>query len=257
MQTGKTKLTLSQRLRLPEPSPAWLLRTAFFFVLAYIAIWILSLTAVASARGEIDGRITAGGYLLATGLHGVVVIGAVVQWARRRLGGKWLAGLRLSNGRGAQSGQIVITLLIGLGAAWALDLMGGLVGAKDWLDIPAQFNGLLEPVSLTWALGAMSVVLLQPIAETLIFSGLLYPATARRSGENVMAIVGVGIVYMLVSIFLSVQQGSNWFNIVLPLLTMLFVVGVRAYTQSTRSAIMARIGFGLFVLLVAIIRPGA
>lgn len=256
MQTGKTKLTFSQRLRLPEPSPAWMLRTAFFFVLAYIAIWILSLTAVASARGEIDGRITADGYLLATGLHGVVVIGTVVQWARRRLAGKWLTGLRLSDGRGSQGGQIALSLMIGLGTAWALDLMGGLLGAKNWLDIPAQFNGLLEPISVTWVLGAISVVLLLPVSETLIFSGLLYPATARRTGENVMAIVGTGVVYMLVSIFLSVQQGSNWFNIVLPLLTMLFVAGVRAYTQSTRSAIVARIGFGLFILLVAIIRPG-
>jgi hypothetical protein len=36
---------------------------------------------------------------------------------------------------------------------------------------------------------------------------------------------------------------------------MLFVVGVRAYTKSTLLAIVTRIGFGLFIILVAIIRP--
>jgi hypothetical protein len=242
-----------QRLRAPESRPPWLLRTAIFFVLAYIAIWILALTVVASLRGEIDGRLSDEAYLLTVLLHSLVVVGTVVQWVRQRYGPGWQQHLRLSEVR---SGQFVITLLIGLGIAWALDLGGGLVGVKAWYDIPPQFNGLKAGVNVAWVLGAAGVVLVQPIAETLIFSGLLYPSAVQRSGENIMGIVGTAVIYMLVSIFLAVSQGSTWFMVVLPLLMMLVVVAVRAHSQSTIAAMVARMGFGLFTLLVAIIGPG-
>ena len=251
MQTGRDKLTFLQQLRLREAAPAWSLRTAFFFVIAYIIIWILSVTIVATLRGEINGQISADSYLLIIGLSHLVMLLTVVQWARQRLTTEWSSAFRLVAVRG---GSFVLTLLLGLGVAWALDLLGGAVQLKPLLEIPAVNSGLLERISLTWVMGAVSILLIQPIAETLIFSGLLYPATTQRTGENVPAIIGTGLVFMLVNIFLQGQQGL-WFVVIQPLCMMLFVVGVRAYTKSTLLAIVARLGFGLFVLLVAIIRP--
>jgi membrane protease YdiL (CAAX protease family) len=251
MQTGRDNLTFLQRLRLRETAPVWSLQTAFFFVVAYVAIWILSVTIIATLRSEIDGQISAESYLLILGMSSVVTLVSVVVWARRRLGDDWLTAFKIMTVRG---GSFVLTLLFGLGVAWALDLLGGLVGAKSLLAIPAVNNGLLETVSVIWVIGAVSVLLIQPIAETLIFSGLLYPATTERTGNNITAIVGTGFVYMLVNVFLSVQQ-DQWFVVLQPLLMMLFIIGVRAYTKSTLLAVVARIGFGLFIILVAIIRP--
>ena len=251
MQTGRDKLTFLQRLRLREAAPPWPLRTAFFFVIAYVAIWILSVTIVATLRGEIDGQISAASYLLIIGLSSLVALSAVVVWARRRLTAEWVGLFRLVAVRG---GSFILTLLLGLGVAWALDLLGGAVQLKRLLEIPAVDNGLLEVVSLTWVIGAVSVLLIQPIAETLIFSGLLYPATTQRTGDNIPAIIGTALIYMLVNVFLAVQQ-DLWFVMLQPLLMMLFIVGVRAYTKSTLLAIVARIGFGLFIILVAIVRP--
>lgn len=251
MQTGRDKLTFLQRLRLREAAPTWSLQTAFFFVIAYVAIWILSVTIIATLRGEIDGQISAGSYLLILALSSIVSLISVVVWAQRRLTAEWVGVFKLVAVRG---GSFVLTLLFGLGVAWALDLLGGLVQIKRLLAIPQVDSGLLEVVSLTWVIGALSVLLLQPIAETLIFSGLLYPSTAQRTGDNVPAIIGTALIYMLVNVFLAVQQ-DLWFVTIQPLLMMLFIVGVRAYTKSTLLAIVARIGFGLFIILVAIIRP--
>lgn len=251
MQTGRDKLTFLQRLRTREAAPTWALRTAFFFVIAYVAIWILSVTIVATLRGEINGQISADSYLLTLGLSSLVAATSVIVWARRRFAEQWFAAYKLVAVRG---GSFVLTLLIGLGAAWALDLFGGAVQIKRLLEIPTVYNGLLEVISVTWVIGAISVLLIQPIAETLIFSGMLYPATTERTGDNIPAIIGTALVYMLVNVFLAVQQ-DMWFVVVQPVLMMLFIVGVRAYTKSTLLAIVARIGFGLFIILVAIIRP--
>jgi hypothetical protein len=57
---------------------------------------------------------------------------------------------------------------------------------------------------------------------------------------------------MFVNVLLAVQQNS-WFIVAYPLLIGLYVAGVRAYTKSTRLAIIARVGIGLFIVLAALI----
>lgn len=250
MQTGRTPQTFQQRLNAPEPTPVWKLGAAAFFVVAYIIVWIASLTVIVTLRGEIDGSVSTDSYLLTACFAHLVMLIGIIQWARQRLGAEWSQRLRLEAVRG---GQFIFALLIGLGVAWALDLVGGLTGVKAWLAIPPLYNGLIDPVSVPWIVGAIAALLLQPIVETVIFAGLLYPIAAQRAPNNFSAILAVAFAYMFVNVFLSVQQGS-WFVMAQPLLMSAFIAGVRAYTQSTRLAIAARIGFGLLIVLVAIIQ---
>ncbi|MFN8419257.1 MAG: hypothetical protein U0528_08450 [Anaerolineae bacterium] len=250
MQTGRNPQTFQQRFNAPEPTPAWKLGTAAFFVVAYVLVWIASLTLIVTLRGEIDGNVSTDSYLLTVFLAHLVLLIGIVQWARQRLGADWTRHLHLEAVRG---GQFIFALLIGLGVAWALDLVGGLLGVKAWLAIPPLYNGLIEPVSLPWILGAVAALILQPIVETIIFTGLLYPVATQRAPNNSGAVLATAFAFMFVNVFLSVQQGS-WFVVAQPLLMAAFISGVRAYTQSTRLAIAARIGFGLLIVLVAIIQ---
>lgn len=249
MQTGRTTPPFFARLQARETPPSWNLGSAFFYVVAYAIVWMMCVLIVSVLLGDTGGSIAPATYIYSALLSNVVMVIGVYQWARRRLGNQWITNLRLDP---VGNQQAILTLLISLGVAWSIDLIGVLLQAKGGQVVPPQFNALLQAIDLTWVVGAVVALLLQPVAETLVFSGLLYPATTKRGADNARSALAVGIVYMFVHVLLAVQQ-SPWYVVAYPLLTGLYVTGVRAYTKSTRLAIIARVGIGLFIVLAALI----
>ncbi len=118
--------------------------------------------------------------------------------------------------------------------------------------LPPVLDAIRAPVGLTWIAAALLAVVFQPIAEGLVFGGLLYPALARNL-SNIVAAVLVAVIYTAVSLAVLSTGAGTWYTLLQPFLMMLVVVITRAYTKSTQSAIVARALFGLFFILAGLI----
>jgi membrane protease YdiL (CAAX protease family) len=146
-------------------------------------------------------------------------------------------------------------VLLSLGLAWAFDLAGAVLRLKGGQVVPPVLDSLREPDVFAWLVAALVALIIQPVAESLIFSGILYPALARIFSDNRVTITMVSLIYMLVSLVLSAAPGQ-WYMMFQPLFMALVVNSLRAYYQSTRAAILARMAFGLFFVLAALFSAG-
>ncbi len=254
MQSEPFTRMMLNRLRAREQASPWTVGLALALVAAYIAIWIAALSVVSILSGEVNGSVPSNRTLAFSALlSGVVVITGVVQWARRRNGQEWTAVLRLR--QPAQVNALLVIILLSLGLAWAFDLAGAVLHLKEGQIVPPVFDALREPDVLAWLVAAFTALLVQPFAESLIFSGILYPALARIFSDNRIAIIMVSLVYTLVSLVISAAPGQ-WYMLFQPLFMALVVNSLRAYYQSTRAAILARAAFGLFFILAAVFSAG-
>ncbi len=167
------------------------------------------------------------------------------------------AALRL----GAPTTPLLLIMFIAFGAAVAIDVIG--------LALTGQFTAHPE-LLLVSTLGARAlsvgallpsiafVVILQPIAEGLLFSGVTQPALRAALGGW----AGLFVTALLFGVFHFLAYTPTfyftggvvtapyyWHGLGAPLLAGLVFGAVRILTGSTRAAIAAQIAFGLFALL--------
>ncbi len=238
-----------QRIRAPEAPPKWALSSALFFVVAYVVVWIaaqaLAVTLTGGNLTQPGSTALALGVLIASGLSAI----AVVQWVRRLVGDDWPHALHLET---SHSLPLFICLLIGLGSAWAIDLIGVLLKLNGGQIVPPALGILVErdAPAVGWIIAAVVAIIVQPIGEELIFRGLLYPALTART-RNTLSILLTSVIYMIVTLFLAAPL--PWYALIQPFLMSLLITGLRAHTQSTQMAIVGRAMFGLFFVLSALI----
>lgn len=242
-----------QRLRAPEAAPGWTLATGAIFVGAYVLFWIVILSSVSILTDEMRALPTPQTLALSGAISAVVLVLGVAQWARVRGGAGWVASLRLTEPR--QAIALLALLIFGLGMAWAIDLLGVLLQQKQGLVVPATLAGLMQGSAMLWLLTAFVALVAQPLAEGLIFYGVLYPALAFATRDNRIAIIGTALVFLVASIVLA-GAPNQWYVAIQPFLMALVIGSVRAYTKSTRAAIVTRVGFGLFFVLAALFSGG-
>lgn len=65
----------------------------------------------------------------------------------------------------------------------------------------------------------------------------------------------LALLALVVSLIISASPGI-WYALIQPFFMALIVSGVRAYTQSARAAVVARIAFGVFFVLIALFSGG-
>jgi membrane protease YdiL (CAAX protease family) len=254
MQDEPITRTFFNRLCAREQPSPWTVGLALAFVAAYAVLWVAALSVVSILTGEVNASLPSNRTLALSALLGGLVVGVgLIQWARRRSGQQWTAVLRLRE-PSQRNAQLLIVLL-SLGLAWAIDLAGAVLRLKGGQIVPPVLDSLRQPEIFAWLVAALVALIVQPIAESLIFSGILYPALARIFSDNRIAIIIVSLIYMLVSLVLSAAPGQ-WYMMLQPLLMALVVNSVRAYYQSTRAAILARLAFGLFFVLAALFSAG-
>jgi uncharacterized protein len=103
------------------------------------------------------------------------------------------------------------------------------------------------------------LVVVQPIAEELVFRGVTYPAL-RASLGPLAGIVATSISYALFHLLTytsaAMDVSTLWFTFALPLIEGLVLTLIRAYTGSTRAAIVGHMAFGLFAILKLITLSG-
>jgi membrane protease YdiL (CAAX protease family) len=244
------KQSFMSRLTQLESPVSWSLLLALFFVLAYAILWIAGQIVVTTLSGgnEVPTPESLG---LGALLGSLVIIIGTFQWARQRSNGNWISWLSLHQ---PKSPAVFVVVLTGLGAAWTIDLVGVLLKLKTDQIVPPVLNVLRQPIGLTWVLVAIFAIIIQPVAEGLVFGGVLFPALARDLHNNIFASLLTALIYALVNA--AVLTGSiadPWYGLLQPFLMLLVVALVRANTQSTQSAIVTRALFGVFFVLAAVI----
>jgi membrane protease YdiL (CAAX protease family) len=145
----------------------------------------------------------------------------------------------------------------------ALDLLG-LAVTREFLPVPELLR--LNPNALgviQWGFAIAFMVLVQPIAEGLIFRGILLPSVRVRlsgwSGVWVAAAISGAFHFLIYPPNYNSTSAITpiWYGLLVPLIQALLFGAVRAASKSTRAAIAAQIAFGLFAIVKLVTLTGA
>lgn len=247
----RRQLSFFQRLQLREDPPPWSLVTAMVFVIAYPVLWIAGQAIAVTISGEQFDNPLPGVQIIGASIGAVAVIIGLIQWMRRRQGTLWSDVLKLGQ---SSSVPLFIAIVVGLGAAGVIDLARIFFKVDPLEALPQILRPLAGSVDTVWLWAAILALVVGPVTEGLVFYGVLYPALARDVKDNIVAVVVVALVYTVIVFMLSATpQPHTWSLLVQPFLMTLAIGGLRAYTQSTRLAIVARVMFGLFFILSGLI----
>lgn len=246
---------LMKRIATPETMPPWSIWGAIGAMVASFVAVIFG-TTVALLLPQSQSSVLLG-WAIATGL----VIALV--WFTRRSARYWPA-LKLGdvqNGAGDSAFQNVFWyLLIGVGLAILLDIIGrAIVGQivpdPELLNLFGYTQIYGEPVQVgSWILVVLFMVFLQPIAEGLVFQGMLLPSL-RATISPWAGFILTAVAYTLFHFIAYQSSATNnntfllWGWVISPFISATIYNAVRVFTGSTRAAILTHMAFGLFAVV--------
>jgi len=235
------------RLNPPESAPPWGLPAAALAIVGAFVAMIAVSVFVGTWLGERPATL-----LIGWTFGGLAVLAFVLQ-SRRSAPDR--AALRLTRTR------MVLPLLLALNIAIAmlLDLLS--------LGVTGQFLPVSELLPLaqqpgevaSWLFAVVFMVIVQPIAEELVFRGVTLPALRATFG-GWAGILASAILYGVFHFVVysptypalypdATRDTALWYGLLLPSLDGLVFSLVRARAGSTRAAIIAHAAFGIFALL--------
>jgi membrane protease YdiL (CAAX protease family) len=230
---------------LPDPPPLWSFSSALVAVVVAIVTALVGLTVAIVWTGDQDYTQLAG---LTVG--GILTIFFVWQTRRRHSD-----ALRL----GSSPTPILFVMFVSFGCALALDLLG-LAITREFLPTPELLR--LNPNALgaaQWILIVLFMVVVQPIAEGLVFRGVLLPSVRALisgwGGVWITAAFSGAYHYLLYppnyNSYYTITStiAPLWYGLVVPIISAILFGAVRASSKSTRAAIAAQIAFGLFAVV--------
>jgi membrane protease YdiL (CAAX protease family) len=244
-----------KRIAAAEPTPPWSLSGAIGAMLAsFLAIIIGSAISIIIGDSQYSLLL---GWSIGAGLVIVFI------WITRRSARYWSAlwnGAEATKANASTTQNIFWYLLIGVGLAIALDLIGrAVVGLiipdPEFLNLFSYVQLYGQPVmGISWILVILFMVVLQPLAEGLVFQGLLLPSL-RATMTSWPGFILSAVAYTMFH-FVAYQQPSIasttaiiWISIAQPLISGLIFGAVRVYTGSTRAAILTHVAFGAFAVV--------
>jgi membrane protease YdiL (CAAX protease family) len=251
---------LLRRIGTLDPAPPWGIATAIGFLIASFALVIICTTITGLVFGQ-TVLATVGGWSMA-----MVLLALLVTVARNRTPEDGAA-----LGLVGDVSRLVLTVLLGIGIAITLDLISLLVTggvASPVAELLVFFGGTPGTAITTpftadvaaWVVAILFLVIFQPVGEELVFRGVIYPALRQGLGAWMGFLITAlfsGVFHLLAY---TTQPQSTlpffWYAFLLPLLDALFLGTVRANTGSTRSAIAAHVGLGLFAVMRALLLAG-
>jgi membrane protease YdiL (CAAX protease family) len=161
--------------------------------------------------------------------------------------------------RGASTPQDVFLLLfIGVGLAVALDVVSirltntALPGAELLNLYFDRADGEMPILFISWVLAFALMVIVQPLADQLIFQGILLPSLRQSLGAWPGYIVTAALFGLFHLMIYSSPNGNfifMWYGLFVPFIAGLIFGAVRLYTGSTRAAMVTHVAFGLFALV--------
>ncbi|MEP6988335.1 MAG: CPBP family intramembrane glutamic endopeptidase [Chloroflexota bacterium] len=246
---------LMKRIAAAELPPPWSAWGAIGAMLAsFLAIIIGS--AISIIIG--DSQYTP---LLGWSLGGVLIIAFV--WFTRRAPRYWSSLWNNASDSQPSSNptqNIFWYLLIGVGLAILLDLIGrGIIGQiipdPELFTLYGYVQLYGQPVlGISWVLVILFMVVLQPLAEGLVFQGMLLPslrATVSPWAGFILAVAAYTMFHFVTYQSSSITNTTVliWIGVLQPLISGLIFAAVRVYTGSTRAAILTHMAFGLFAVI--------
>jgi membrane protease YdiL (CAAX protease family) len=155
--------------------------------------------------------------------------------------------------------EIFLMLLIGVGLSVALDVVSGRV-TNVFLPEPELLSMYRQQVTgLTWIFAFVFMIVLQPIAEELVFRGLMLPSLRNTLGAwpgYIVSAILYALFHMLAFSTAINDFNGFWYSQIVPFIAGLIFGAVRLYTGSTRAAMLAHVGFGLFAVVKVITLVG-
>jgi membrane protease YdiL (CAAX protease family) len=237
---------MMQALFRQQPAPPWSYLTALSgFIVMFLTI-IIGSTIASTLIGDTPLALIVGWCIGMT-------ITIVYVMTTRPMQNRQIDALKI----GATSVKLPIWALFALGMAILLDLISWVVVGNQTLANAELLRFTPDTVSLTgWLIVLIFLVLLQPIAEELIFRGMMFPAMS--------AALGGGLGFFATALFHGMfhflayapppdeQSVFVWYGFVLPFLHGIVLTGIRALTDSTRVSMVAHAMFGIFAVLKVI-----
>ena len=249
MQTRSTpREPLFRRMARLDPAPPWgvwtvigLIVSAFLLMIAGSFVALTWLPPTPEAK------------LLGWGLGAAAFIGVIAFRLRGRPDQRDALRLRPSGT------PLPFVLFIAFGFALTFDLLSLIVTSGAFLTAPELIGAEAQGSLITWVLAILFLVLLQPISEELLFRGYAFPWLRSAFGAwmGLVLCAALGALFHALIYppdYSAVAPGTGpfpalWFGIALPFLSGLIISMTRATTGSTRAAIVAHAGFGLFAVL--------
>lgn len=257
-QLDRHEMTLMQKLSVPEATdPPWGIMIAIVIVLVLLVNLMLVGLAMSSFLLGIDDNLTPTPFMLLfswTIGQALTIVYVVIN--RRSSQESWIA-LKLVNGLL----PLPLVLMVGVAIALTVDLIINLASGQ-FLPIPEIFGFQADGIA-GFLMAGLFLVVIQPVAESLVFQGVLMPKLRFTMGAwrgvivttIVFTLVHYGVFYLSYQPIYS-ESAVLWYGIVYPLLTGLMFCLIKVYTGSTRAVIIARIGAGATFLLTALVLVG-
>lgn len=246
-------MSLRAKLSLPErAAPPWSLLSAALSA----AVLLICLTVVGPALAslllgsqEITPFLLMFSWALGMGLNIVFTL------VNRRSSAESWAALRLGPGHLPRP----LVLLLGVAIALAIDLVVNLAGGR-FLPVP-EIYGFQSQGAAGLVLAALLLILLQPLAESLVFQAILLPSLRWRLGPwpGVLAASALFVALHLLVFWAAYAAAYDlvWYGLIYPALIGLAFSLLRVYTDSSSAVIIARMGAGLMFFLTALAISGA
>jgi membrane protease YdiL (CAAX protease family) len=181
------------------------------------------------------------------------IVGLVITTAfvavRWRRSAAMLAALKLGTARY----PLFLALLLGVAGAFSADLIAALGSGSFAPAAPLLGLNIGDPFHLVIAI--VFAVVMQPLAEGLVFFGVLLPrlrSSLGGYGGLLMSAVLFTVYYALVFGARLTESSSLWYGVIFPAIVGLVVAAVRSHADSTRAAIVSLIGAGLTTIAVMI-----
>ncbi len=244
---------LMKRIGAAEAQPRWSVWAAIgAMVASFLAIIVGSAISIIIGNSQYSVLL---GWSIGAGL----VIAFV--WFTRRSAQYWLA---LWNGSTGQNDtnltqNIFWYLLIGVGLAILLDIIGrAVVGLiipdTELLDLYAYVQVGQPVLGISWVLVILFLVVLQPLAEGLVFQGLLLPSLRATIAAWPGFILSAAAYTMFHFVAYQPPLTASttalvWIGVLQPLICGLIFAAIRVYTGSTRAAILTHMAFGVFAVI--------
>jgi uncharacterized protein len=232
-----------KRFKQLDPEPPWTVFSAFGMMVAMFITLV-----VGAALAQIALPDSASALVMMAGWSIGMALTAFAMLNLRRRTADDVMALAI----GETSSKLPIIFVFSLGMAGVLDLASWIASGDKTLAAAELLNFDSTIVFSGWVIAVLFMGVLQPLAEELVFRGLLFPALRFSTGTWagwVMCAAFYAAFHLLA--YLPQDAGQTlffWYGLTLPFLIGLVISGVRAITGSTRAAIVAHAAFGLFAV---------
>lgn len=176
----------------------------------------------------------------------IVFIFVMVRWRRTK---ERFDALKLQQG----AWQSLLGIMVGLGGGFSGAVIAGL-GSGSFIA-PMQVLGINDDIG-SIALASLFILLVQPIAESIIFGGIALPRLRASLGGwagFITMIIGFALYYYLVFGTRGTDSIAIWYGAVYPLVIGFTLGAVRIWSKSTLTTILAQVGVGITIFIIMVV----